>query len=149
MPINMSKQLEQCRKISRNAHCTQMRNDGVTPYLSHVEKVVRTVGKDKYLQCIAWLHDVIEDSDVVAEALISFGVDPGIVARVMVLTHEPGEYYNDYIRRIRYTSLSGCVKVKIADIVSNLSDTPTNRQVDKYNKALLILAKRDGKMTPL
>jgi (p)ppGpp synthase/HD superfamily hydrolase len=137
----IDEQLELCRKISRNAHCTQMRNDGVTPYLNHIERVVRTVGSNKYLQCIAWLHDTLEDTDVVPAALSSFGVEDGIIARTLVLTHNPNKTYNQYIGIIRETKLHGCIAVKIADIVSNLSDAPSPHQMKKYFKALLILSK--------
>lgn len=137
--MDIDRQLSECRKIARTLHDGQMRYDGVTPYISHVEKVVNTVGKDKYLQCVAWLHDTIEDTDVDLETFESLGIERGIISRTLVLTHKPEDTYNEYIRIIRDTPLSGCVKVKIADIVSNLSDEPSHRQIDKYYKALLIL----------
>jgi (p)ppGpp synthase/HD superfamily hydrolase len=139
VPVDINKQLELCKSIARKAHINQFRHDKVTPYITHVEKVAKTVGKNKYLQCIAWLHDVVEDTHVSGNTLIVQGVESGIVARVMTMTHYPRESYNVYIQRIRDTRLRGCVTVKIADIVSNLSDTPTPKQVVKYYKAIMVL----------
>lgn len=139
MPVDINKQVELCKSIARTAHINQFRHDKVTPYITHVEKVVKTVGKNKYLQCIAWLHDVVEDTHISGNDLIKAGVESGIVARVMTMTHYPREKYTTYIQRVRDTRLRGCVTVKIADIVSNLSDTPTEKQVVKYYKALLVL----------
>jgi hypothetical protein len=116
-----------------------MRYDGITPYINHVYRVVDMVGKNKYLKCLAFLHDTIEDSKMTGETLLDLGVDSGIVARTLVLTHNPNDTYNDYIRIIRDTPLSCCIQMKIADIVSNLSDEPSSKQIEKYYKALLIL----------
>lgn len=141
MFTNPDEQLALCKKIAEDAHSTQMRDNGITPYINHVYRVVDTVGKDKYLQCVAWLHDVIEDTDITPQALSSFGVEDGIIARTLVLTHQPKHTYNQYIGIIRETKLHGCVKIKIADMVSNLSDTPSDFQIKRYFKALLILSK--------
>lgn len=134
----MKEQVELCKKIAYEAHKGQMRRDGKTPYIEHVEKVVSLVGNGEVLQCIAWLHDVIEDTDCTTVRLTGLGVDQGIVWIVgQTLTHRKGSPYLLYIEAIKTSGIAK--KVKIADIVANLSDSPTDRQVLKYYKALRIL----------
>lgn len=127
-----------CKEIAYKTHEGQTRRDGKTPYIKHVEKVVELVGEDEELQCLAWLHDVIEDSKLTKGDLIDEGVPPTMVFLVdLMLTHKEGVSYFDYIKKI--TGDKQAEIVKIADIVANLSDNPTNRQVTKYYKALYIL----------
>ena len=141
MQVDISKQLKICKDVAISAHQGQMRQDGETPYIKHIEKVVEIVGSDKYRQCIAWLHDVIEDNPLyTAERLIELGVDSNIVARVLVLTHINGTY-NDYIKLIKDTTLTDCRQIKVADICANLSDTPSKGQIKKYYNALRILVR--------
>ncbi len=135
----MKEQLKLCEGIARKAHKGQMRRDGKTPYIKHVEKVVSLVD-DEDLQCVAWLHDVIEDTDYTAQHLSDAGVDQFIVWIVgQILTHRKDMPYLLYIEAIKGSEAAK--KVKIADIVANLSDSPTSRQVVKYHRALFILCK--------
>ena len=81
---------------------------------------------------------LLEDSDHTIDTLAELGVPIHIVWYVSdSLTHKKGQSYFDYIRLINV--LEDATKVKIADIVANLSDSPTNRQTVKYYKALCIL----------
>ncbi len=132
-----------CERIAYQAHNGQIRYDGKTPYIEHVKKVVSLVGKDEELQCIAWLHDVVEDSWHTADTLLCAGVPKRVVWYVSnALTHKKEQSYFDYIRLINVLKVAS--KVKIADIVANLSDSPTNRQTVKYYKALCILCEEGG-----
>lgn len=130
-------QVELCKKIAHKAHKGQVRYDGETPHIEHVKKVVSLVD-DETLKCIAWLHDVIEDTDYTAKDLSESRVSWSAVLMVDdFLTHKEGVTYSTYIRKIK-TNISA-VEVKIADITANLSDAPTDRQVFKYYKALCVL----------
>lgn len=136
----MKEGTELCKRIAYNAHLGQTRRDGTTPYIEHIEKVVNLVGDDEKLQCIAWLHDVIEDTDYTEDLLSALGVDLGVVQYVVeLLTHRKGVKYFDYIGKIKTSTTA--TKVKIADIVANLSDKSTDKQIKKYYKALLILCR--------
>lgn len=134
-------QLQLAESIARKAHAGQTRRDGVTPYIKHVEKVVSLVGDNKVLQCIAWLHDVIEDTKYTLQRLIDLGVEMSIVNAVDILTHKKNWSYTKYINEIIIQGEESIEKVKIADIVANLTDKPTPKQIDKYVQALNILAK--------
>lgn len=135
--------------IALKAHKGQSRHDGVTPYFLHVEQVsgMFTVPKEKAL---ALLHDSIEDGEkngVTFEYIRDeFNkVDPNwifdsdltyIFYGLKVLTHAKDKTYKEYICGIVYSPYK---KLKIADIVCNLCDDPSDYQKEKYRKAMKIL----------
>ncbi len=92
---------------------------------------------------VAYLHDVVEDSDVtVAEIRELFGDQ--VAADVAALTRQPGEIYMDYIRRVFNSSETARV-VKIADIHDHLdhSDAISDSLVRRYERALIVLTAGD------
>ena len=127
--------------VARAGHAGQFRRDGVTPYAVHPEAVARRVGEgpqpDAEAVAVAWLHDVIEDTPVTADALRAKGFPPAVVAAVQTLTKTDGAPYDDYLEAVAASPLAR--KVKIADMLSNLADGPTDRQIVKYAKGLLRL----------
>lgn len=66
--------------------------------------------------CAAWLHDVIEDTDVVPEDLLKAGVHPEIVDVVLLLTRRDGQG-DGYYERIAANPAARAVK--LADIAHN------------------------------
>lgn len=101
------------------AHRGQFDKSGV-PYIVHPLRVMASFGTQiPELRMIAVLHDVIEDSDITAESMLSWGWHARIVAAVEALTHRKGEPYDDYIDRVLLDPWA--VHVKIADIRDNLS----------------------------
>lgn len=135
----MSK-LHQARLLAFDKHKGQFRRDGVTPYIEHVKRVAQRVRKKhncEKTETVAWLHDILEDTDVTAKDLLNLEFDVEIVSAVVALTKKDGIVYYNYIYNINSNPLAK--KVKIQDILDNLSDDPTNYQIKKYSKALLIL----------
>jgi len=130
-------QLETCERIAREAHAGQTRRGGA-PFIEHPRRIAESLG-DPQLACAAWLHDVLENTTLSARELLALGVDEPTVRRVEELTHPPDEPYEAYIERIRGGSAEART-VKIHDLVDNLTDNPSPEQVDKYRRALLILA---------
>lgn len=122
--------------IARRAHEGQFRRDGVTPYIRHVEAVVSRIrtGDPRHL-AIAWLHDVVEDTDVSKDDLRNAGIPEEVIQAVLSLTIRNGESYDDYLTRALANELA--IPVKLADLLSNLSDNPTRKQIRKYAAALL------------
>ena len=63
MPIDQI--VEAAEFVARKHHEGVFRRDKVTPYITHVEDVVRRVigrhGRNPVLEAIAWLHDTLED----------------------------------------------------------------------------------------
>lgn len=124
-------------KIAETAHSGQYRHDGVTPYFEHPRSVASLV-EGEYAKMVAFLHDVIEDTDETEESLLEKGVPKVVVDAVVILT-KTGEDYFEYLRKVKTNQLAR--KVKIVDMISNLSDDPTKNQIKKYTTGLLFLLK--------
>ena len=91
------------------------------------------------LIAVAWLHDILEDTDVSAAAL-SFKFESGIVNAVVSVSKIKGENYSKYIDRVKGNRLS--LKVKIADTLCNLEESikiQDQRRIKKYTKQLQLL----------
>lgn len=143
--------IEIAKRIAASAHRGQKRRDGITPYTRHLRKVANLLqasGASEDTILVGWLHDAIEDGgdhfrDIIAKKL---GQD---IADCCWMLSKGGRDYEQYIEDIKVgiTSADGfiprnpviCRHVKIADIVSNLTDDPTPEQVLKYTKALMQL----------
>ena len=123
--------------IAMDAHIGQFRRDGVTPYTEHLRSVVMKVDGDVDARSVAWLHDILEDTNETVESLSEHGVEEHIVEAIELLTKKTGESYQDYLSKIKENPLAK--KVKIADMLSNLEDDPTKKQVIKYCNGLIFL----------
>lgn len=126
--------VETAKLLAFLAHSTAYRFDNVTPYIAHPDAVASLVGEDDKLKIIAWLHDVVEDTDVPLEYLASKGAPEDVLDAIKAITHEKWEPYSDYIYRVSLNPLA--LRVKIVDLLVNLSDAPTQQQRKKYIKHL-------------
>lgn len=129
--------------IANKAHAHQTRRDGVTPYITHPERVARRVdelGGGPEEVAAAWLHDVLEDTAWTAEDILKDGMTTHVVSTVMRLTKKAGISYDEYLSTVNMSQSARLVK--IADIIDNLSDTPTHKQVAKYGRALGFLGEQ-------
>jgi len=124
-------------ELARTAHAGQFRRDGVTPYIRHPEAVAARVAGDPVAEATAWLHDVLEDTDTTVENLRERQIPEEVIACVLALTNKGDIGYERYLDRIRASPVAK--KVKIADMLANLSDHPSDRQIVKYAKGLLVL----------
>ncbi len=131
-----------CEQIATIAHSGQCRRDAITGYIEHPRQAVSRVwgtGREASLLIdIAWLHDVLEDTEETAASLPTKGVRPEVIRAVEILTHSRIETYTHYLSRIKKDPLA--VKVKIADMLANLADEPTEYQIKKYAKGIALLA---------
>jgi len=126
--------------IARKAHEGQFRRDGVTPYITHPEAVAKSLeGEHPHVIATAWLHDVLEDTTVTPDILRDAGISEEVIAAVQVLTRKESQAYGVYLGFIRQHDIA--FKVKVADMRHNLSDSPTDKQVEKYTDALRFLDK--------
>lgn len=126
--------VKRAQQIATEAQSGQFRRGGQIPYIKHPEDVASRVGSGDDEQAVAWLHDVIEDCNVTAEDLLAQGIPSHCVDAVVLMTKTEGVEYEAYLERIRSNPLA--TRVKIADMISNLADNPTNRQLKKYAKGL-------------
>lgn len=146
--------IKESRELAKRFHSGQFRRDGKTPYFYHVEDVfhrlINKCQKDlssfnlNILGSVAYLHDILEDTDCTEddiwyELLKNKENSPNnirlVIQHVNALTKQDEQDYEDYI----LTLYEDEKIVKIADILSNLSDSPTKNQVKKYSKALTLL----------
>lgn len=128
--------------IARAAHAHQVDKSG-KPYVGHIERVAARCKSDE-AKCVAYLHDVLEDTDVLPEAEMRRIFGDRITDGVLSVTKRDGESYEDFVRRAGENPLGR--EVKIADLIdnSNLSRLEDVTLLDvlrqrKYNNALRYL----------
>lgn len=125
--------LLEAAKLAGAAHSDQVRRGGSAPYITHVARVVERQVSDRH-RVVAWLHDVVEDSPVTILDLHEMGFPGWVITAVDAITKRTNEPYKAYLRRVAADPLA--TEVKIADMLDNLSDKPTARQVSKYAEGL-------------
>lgn len=139
----MGSLVKEAFELAKKAHKGQFRNDKKTPYIDHPVAVAHYFNNDDsgdkyFLQAIALLHDVIEDTPVTINDLRDKGFPKKVIMAVDLLTHRKGQRYLDYILAIKINPLA--IKVKIADIEHNML-TSSGNQKGKYELALYILSR--------
>jgi len=124
---------QEARNYATQIHEGQMY--GEQPYMTHVEDVASRFD-DPHLQRIAYLHDVVEDSETgIDEIHERFGEDIGHA--VDALTRRKDEQYFDYINRVK--EHPEATQVKLADLHSNLKNNPNESLARRYEKAIQML----------
>ncbi|MPZ60151.1 MAG: HD domain-containing protein [Propionibacteriales bacterium] len=107
--------LEDAIAIARAAHEGQVDKGGM-PYIGHPLRVMRRVeGPGQKMAAV--LHDVLEDTDVTAEALRAAGCPERVIDAVVALTKLPGEPLPASIARALADPIARVVKR--ADIADN------------------------------
>ena len=127
--------------IARLAHKGQTDHAGA-PYINHPESVAALV-KTEEEKTVAYLHDVLEDTDVTEEELREVFGDE-ITEKVLLLTHDPEVPYLDYVRNLKSDPTARAVK--LADLTHNSMisriPNPTERdykRLEKYAAARKVL----------
>ena len=142
---------------ARMAHMGQKRMSG-EEYFTHpseVRNIVRRLyPEDHAAQMAALLHDSLEDApgstvDTVEEmeefirgSIQSPEAGRTVVDAVKALTHEKNAPYSGYVLGLLDNELA--LRVKLADMIHNLSSSPTPRQKQKYSTALDALSDAAG-----
>ncbi len=138
--MTISSLVHLAESIATEAHSGQFRRNGTTAYIEHPRSVVSRVGEDPEAQVVAWLHDVIEDTEQTEESLLAAGIPAHLVEAVSLVTKTQGFAYDKYLGAIAASPLAS--KVKIADMLANLAEHPSQKQIRKYAKGLLTLVKK-------
>ena len=132
------KMVKTAKDMAFHAHQGQARRDG-RDYTTHLNSVAKKFHKSAYtLRTVAWLHDILEDTDTPVSRLYQTFPD-GVVDAVCDLTHNKdlGEDYLYYLFRVKRNSIARAVK--LADLEHNLGDNVSGNQRDKYLMAQYIL----------
>lgn len=111
------------------------------PYIYHIVQVGKNISKkeDKYL-AVAYLHDVLEDTNLTKENLLEkFPVE--VVEAVQAITKKDNEPYNEYLERVKNNPIA--LIVKISDLTHNIDlsrlkkiSSSDLKRVEKYRKAM-------------
>ena len=133
----MKKVLKIAEQIAREAHKGQKRPIGNEDYITHPEFVAKLVGDDIELQIVAWLHDVLEDSNLTFKDLLDKGIPHHLACSVDYLTRKKDQNYKNYILGIKEDEIA--TEVKIADLKHNLLNLKNGNMRDKYILAFYIL----------
>lgn len=138
--------VDRARELASMAHAAQVDKIG-TPYIEHPARVaerVRAAGGGQDAEVVAWLHNVVEDTDVTLDEIDrAFG--PRIAGAVDAISRRHGEG-DDYYRRVAANPIARLVKVH--DIADNtaperaakLDSATTARLSAKYAHARELLA---------
>ncbi|MFM2566418.1 GTP pyrophosphokinase [Bacillus sp. GX] len=134
--------IEIAHEIAKTAHGGQVDKAGID-YIKHPETVASFVNTAEE-KATAYLHDVLEDTEITANDLLSAGIPHNIVEAVQVLTKEKYTPYFEYLNKVKENSLA-CT-VKLADLkhnsdrsrLSKITDKDLKR-LEKYRKAIQFL----------
>jgi len=134
---------------ARMAHVGQTRRDG-SEYFSHPSEVRNITAKfypnDRVAQMAALLHDSLEDApgstvesaeemeDFIRGSIQDPRSADEVIRVVRALTHEKGGDYQAYV--VDLLNDITTLRVKLSDMVHNLSDNPTPKSKAKYRAAL-------------
>lgn len=115
-------------EISAGAHAGQVGNGG-KPYIMHPFRVMQLVAFSQE-RMAAVLHDVVEDTRVSLQGLISEGFPYDVVSAIEALTKRPGESWIHATERAAANAIAR--QVKLADNAENmdLSGIPPPSQRD-------------------
>jgi (p)ppGpp synthase/HD superfamily hydrolase len=141
------------KKFAQEKHKNQKRKDGVTSYSDHLEGVVNRLKNlgvtDKEVLCAAWLHDIIENTDVTFDQINErFGREVAVI--VLSLSKDQNISKKDremqYINQLKDAPFQSKI-IKLCDISANLKDlanapiskTQKNKQIKKILHYLRII----------
>ena len=141
--------VEDIYATARLAHMGQKRRSGES-YFTHPEEVASIVQQyypnDQVAYLVALLHDTLEDAEAVGNVsleelmqMISGSIADRaeydkIISAVRELTHSKNVGYTDYLLSLASKPLA--LRVKLADMLHNLTSSPSQKQLSKYGTAL-------------
>lgn len=139
---NLDKLLELAIEVATQAHKGQL-DKGGNPYILHPQAVAAALDSTEN-KIVAYLHDVVEDTEITLEDLKEMGFSYRIVNSIRILTKSKDISYEDYLKSVKKDS--NAWHVKMADIKHNMDISripePTAKdfaRIEKYKKALAFL----------
>ncbi len=123
-------------KLMFEKHRDQKDKSGL-PYVFHPWHVAESM-TGEYETCAALLHDVLEDTDTTAEDLLNEGFPKEVVDALVLLRHDEGLSYDEYIKRMADNPI--CRAVKLSDLKHNADlsrlESVTQKDIERKNKYL-------------
>lgn len=150
--------IEETLQIALDAHAGQKDLDGRLALLHPI--AVGLMGSNDTEIKTGFLHDVAEDTAMTLEDLRGKGVEEDVLAALQLLTHDDGQDYFEYMRKIAGSGNITAIHVKTNDLkhnldrglrtyarVKELGDTALKERLarinDKHRKALHLLEAAD------
>ncbi len=128
--------------LAYNAHLGQTDISGV-PYILHPARVAAAFETEAEA-CVAWLHDVVEDTDMTLQDIRLAGYGAVICDALELLTHDKSVPYMDYIASIAENPVAKAVK--LADLSDNMDTSrlisigeEDIERLEKYRRAFEFL----------
>jgi len=143
MAITELSMVDKAKDLAMDTHIGQTRKVSNKPYYLHPFRVFQRSKAMKYnkdIQLICLLHDVMEDSKnkKYTEDKIKSTFGNTIFKFIKLLSHDKAVDYNRYVLEIAKRSKTALV-VKLIDMIENLLDNPSNKQIIKYTTAIKYL----------
>lgn len=136
--MKYKKMLSRAIQIATKLHHDQYDRGG-NPYILHVFEVMRRLrSDDEELNCIAILHDIIEDTPITySELSEDYGFSPRVIDAIYALSKRPGQSEQEYLMAI--VDNYDAIRVKMCDLqhnmdVSRLARAPTKNDHDRVAK---------------
>lgn len=130
-------QLQAARALAARAHMGQQdkaSRDYFDAHLVPIASAAMVFGDD--VGAAAWLHDVLEDTDLSAEDLTMAGISVRVVQAIESVTRLNDETYADLITRACIDSIGRFVK--LVDNAWNITSNPVLAKVDPSRAASLL-----------
>ena len=137
----LSSNIKTARLLAEYQHQGQIDKSG-KPYIMHPERVAGRLNSSEE-KVVAWLHDVVEDTDYpLCEIERQFG--PETASAIDAISRRKNETWDHYLQRVKQNPTAR--SVKISDLVDNsnlsrlenITIDDVKRQ-EKYNHALQFL----------
>ena len=113
--------------ICFEAHKEQRDKSG-QPYVFHPFHLAEQMA-DEATTIVALLHDLLEDTDWTADALLAEGFPTEVVEAIALMTHAKDVHYMDYVAQIKKNPIAKAVK--LADLRHNSDTTRLDEVTDK------------------
>lgn len=127
-------QSEKAYEIAKKAHLGQIDKAG-EDYIKHPEKVASFVNSDEE-KAVAYLHDVIEDTELTLEDLREYGFSKEVLKAIDVITKKKGQDYQTYLYSVKENKLVRVVKLANLRHNSDLTRLPkiTKKDLERNKK---------------
>lgn len=127
-------QSKKAYEIAKKAHLGQIDKAG-EDYIKHPEKVASFVNSDEE-KAVAYLHDVIEDTELTLEDLREYGFSEEVLKAVDVITKKKGQDYQSYLNLVKTNELARVVKLADLRHNSDLTRLPkiTKKDLERNKK---------------
>jgi len=129
-------------KLAYAAHQGQVDRSGI-PYILHPARVAADFTSEPEA-CVAWLHDVIEDTNCTLQDIQQAGFGDVVCDALRLMTHDKSVPYMDYVRAIVGNPVARAVKC--ADLRDNMDltrldavDEKAEKRLEKYREAYRFL----------